>query len=92
LPLTAVLTWYCYDYLTPDWTLCEHGISISRYLGALAFQVPVTLFSFLYIDAGFRGASKWLIVVAALAIALVVGGICGYVTAQEQIELLSSER
>jgi hypothetical protein len=103
LPLTAVLTWYCYDYLTPsdvglginagpDWTPYRHGISIARYMGALAFQTPLTLFSFLYIDVSFRGASKWLILVAALAIALVVGGMYGYVTAQEQIDLLSSGR
>ncbi len=101
LPLTAVLTWYCYDYLTPsdfnlginagpDWTPYQHGISISRYMGALAFQAPITLFSFLFIDAGFRGASKWLILVAALVIAIVVGSMYGYVTAQGQIELLSS--
>jgi hypothetical protein len=101
LPLTAVLTWYCYDYLTPsdvglginagpDWTPYQHGISISRYLGALAFQAPVTLFSFLYIDAGFRGASKWPILIASLVLALASGGIWDYVTAQQQIELLSS--
>ncbi len=101
LPLTAVLTWYCYDYLTPsdfnlginagpDWTPYQHGISISRYMGALAFQAPITLFTFLFIDAGFRGASKWLILVAALVIAIVVGSMYGYVTAQGQIELLSS--
>jgi len=44
----------------------------------------------LFIDAGFRGASKWLILVAALMIAIVVGSMYGYVTAQGQIELLSS--
>jgi hypothetical protein len=68
LPVTAVLTWYCYDYLTPDfnlginadpdWTPYQHGISIAHYQGALLFQAPVTLFSFLYLDAGFRGASS----------------------------------
>jgi hypothetical protein len=103
LPLAAVLTWYCYDYLTPsdfnlginagpDWTPYQHGISISRYLGALTFQAPVTLFGLMYVDAGFRGASRWLILTAALTIAIVVGGLFGYVTAQEQIALLSSGR
>lgn len=103
LPLAAVLTWYCYDYLTPsdvglgvnagpDWTPYQHGISIARYMGALAFQAPVTLFSFLYIDAGFRGASKWPVLIAALVTTIAIGGIWGYVTAQQQIELLSSGR
>jgi hypothetical protein len=103
LPLTAILTWYCYDYLTPsdvnlginagpDWTPYQHGISISRYMGAFSFQAPITLFSFLYIDAGFRGASKWPVLIAALAITIGIGGIWGYVTAQEQIELMSSGR
>src|ERR1700753_2910611 len=40
LPATAILTWYCYDYLTPSNLCCagncmepyEHGISVSRYL------------------------------------------------------------
>jgi hypothetical protein len=101
LPIVAVLTWYCYDYLTPsdvglginagpDWTPYRHGISIARYMRALAFQVPVTLFSFLYIDTGFRGTSKWPVLTAALVIVIVAGGVWGYVTAQQQIEILSA--
>lgn len=101
LPLTAVLTWYCYDYLTPsdvglgisagpDWTPYQHGISIARYARALAFQGPITLFSFLYFDAGFRGASKWPVLIAALVLTIAGGVIWGHVTAQQQIELLSS--
>jgi hypothetical protein len=103
LPLTAVLTWYCYDYLTPsdfnlgintgpDWTPYQHGISIARYMNTLVFQTPVTLFSFLYFDASVRGASKWPILIATLVITIAIGGIWGYVTAQQQIELLSSGR
>jgi hypothetical protein len=92
LPLTAVLTWYGYDYLTPSWAPYQHGISVSRYLGALAFQAPVTLFSFLYINAGFRAASKWPIVIAALVLTFAGGGVWGYVTAQQQIALQSSGR
>jgi hypothetical protein len=74
----------------PDWTPYQHNISISRYLGGLAFQTPITLFSFLYIDTSFRGASKWPVLIAALVITIMIGGIWGYVTAQQQIELLSS--
>lgn len=81
LPLTAVLTWYCYDYLTPsdlvlginagpDWRPYQHGISMARYMGALAFQTPVTLFGFLYIDAGFRGTSRWPLLIAASVITI----------------------
>ena len=77
LPLTAVLTWYCYDYLTPSdlvlgindrtsWIPTPHGISVARYLGAFAFQFPVTLFSFLYLDAGFRGVSRRPLLIASL--------------------------
>jgi hypothetical protein len=103
LPLTAALTWYCYDYLTPsdvglgidagpDWMPYRHGISISRYMTALAFQAPVTLFSLLYIDAGFRTASKWPLLIVALVITIAGGVVWGYATAQQQIELLSSGR
>jgi hypothetical protein len=103
LPLTVVLTWYCYDYLTPsdlilgistgpDWRPFQHGISFTRYIGALAFQTPVTLFGFLYVDAGFRGASRWPLLVAAALLTVAIACIWGYVTAQQQIELLTSRQ
>jgi hypothetical protein len=91
LPLTAVLTWYCYEYLTPtgtDWIPYEHGLSISRYIKTLAIQALVTLFSFLYFEAGFRGGSKKPVLAAALAIAIVVGAIWGYMKAQDQFQFL----
>ena len=95
LPLTAVLTWYCYDYLTPsdinlgintgpEWMPYQHGISIARYLGALMFQAPVTLFSFLYVEADFRGAYKSPILIAALVVTIAGAGIWGYGVAQHQ--------
>ncbi len=95
LPLAAVLTWYCYDYLTPS-NVCipgcmesyEHGISVARYVTALAIQAPITLFSFLYFNASSRSQSKRPIVLVALAIALVVGGIRGYLMAREQLQFL----
>jgi hypothetical protein len=86
LPLTAVLTWYCYDYLTPS-NLCfagncmeayEHGLSIWRYMTALAIQTPVTLFSFLYCNTDLCGRSKKPVLLATLAIAIAIGGIYGY--------------
>jgi hypothetical protein len=94
LPVTAVLTWYCYDYLPPS-NLClsfgscaeayEHGLSTSRYLTALAVQAPLTLFSFLYFDAALCGQSKIPVLLGALAITLVVGGLRGYLLARGQI-------
>ena len=95
LPLTAVLTWYCYDYLTPsDFAPgyigppsppYQHGISIARYAAALGVQAPVALFSFLYLDAEFRRVSRWPLLMATLILTIASGGIWGYVTAQELI-------
>jgi hypothetical protein len=99
LPLTAILTWYCYDYLTPtdfnlginvgpDWTPFEHGLSVLRFLLSLAAQAPVTLFNFLYLNARLRGTSKISILVASLAIAITFGLINGYSKAQNQLQFL----
>lgn len=94
LPVTAMLTWYCYDYLTPHaclWNCVdeyEHGLSASRYLTALAVQVPITFFSFLYFDAGLRGHSKLPILLGGLATALLAGGIRGYLMALVQFQYL----
>jgi len=96
LPLTAVLTWYCYDYLTPsDIKLAisggrhllphQHGLTTSRHITTLAIQAPITLFSFLYFETGIRGPSKKPILIAALAAAIVVGAIQGFATAQMQL-------
>lgn len=102
LPLTAVLTWYCYDYLTPsDFAPgyigppsppYQHGISIARYAAALGVQAPVALFSFLYLDVEFRRVSRWPLLMATLILTIASGGIWGYVTAQELIEIGSSAR
>jgi hypothetical protein len=96
LPVTAVLTWYCYDYLTPS-NLCfagncmepyEHGLSVSRYMTAVVIQTPIALFSFLYFDAGLCGRSKKPILLATLAVTLVAGGIRGYLMARAQFQFL----
>ncbi|MBU6456611.1 MAG: hypothetical protein KGQ48_03610 [Bradyrhizobium sp.] len=97
LPFTAVLTWYCDDYLTPsnvqlipgpDWQPYQHGISMARYLKAMGFQAIVTLFGLLYFDAGHRGRSRKPVVIIALFVALTVGGIWGYVLARHQFQFL----
>src|ERR1700743_1624802 len=39
LPVTAALTWYCYDYLTLTITDgYKHGISLARYLRSMGYQ------------------------------------------------------
>jgi hypothetical protein len=95
LPLAAVLTWYCYDYLTPsdfalssDSTSYEHGISSSRYLMTLAYQAPISLFAFLYFEAGFRGFSRKPVIIAAAAVAIIIGVICGHGVAENQYQFL----
>jgi hypothetical protein len=97
LPFTAILTWYCYDYLTPsnitgpgtdpDWTPYEHGLTTRRYLMSLAIQAPITLFSFLYLDVGSR-RGKGTILLGALALAVVIGGIWGHMRAEDQFRFL----
>ena len=99
LPFTAVLTWYCYDYLSPsdfnlginvgpDWTPYEHGISSSRYLTTMAFQAPVTLFSILYFEAGLRAGSSKLLVIVAMAVAIALGAVWGHDVAEHQYQFL----
>jgi hypothetical protein len=85
LPITAVLTWYCYDYLTPDdfhfgakfgpgSEPYQNGISVARYLAALAVQTPLTLFAFLCFEADRHHRSKAPIVIAALVVAIAIDG------------------
>jgi hypothetical protein len=85
LPITAVLTWYCYDYLTPDdfhfgakfgpgSEPYQNGISVARYLAALAVQTPLTLFAFLYFEADRHHRSRTSIIIAALVLAIAIGG------------------
>ncbi|KQS96359.1 MULTISPECIES: hypothetical protein [unclassified Rhizobium] len=83
LPFTAVVTWYCYDYLTPsnmnlginegaDWVPYEHGLTLSRYAAALACQAPVTLFNIGYLEARTRKAPKRCLVLMVLGLAVVI--------------------
>jgi hypothetical protein len=99
LPLTAILTWYCYDFLTPtdfnlgvnagsDWQPFEHGLSLSRYMKTLSYQSPVTLFSVLYFEAGLRGRSRKPLLLAALAAAIITGVVWGYGMARAQYQFL----
>jgi hypothetical protein len=96
--VSAILTWYCYDYLTPsdfnlaitagpDWAPYQHGISTSRYSDALSFQAPATLFSFAFLEAKFRGRSVKPVLFAVVAIAVAVSVVWGYGMTRDQIEI-----
>jgi hypothetical protein len=98
-PLTAVLAWYCYDYLTPtdvnlginvgpDWTPYQHGLTIQRYLAILAVQAAISLFSLWYCDATLRRASKKPVILTALVLVLALGAIFGHVMATTQYQFL----
>jgi hypothetical protein len=99
LPFTAILAWYCYDYLTPtdlnlginagaDWVPYQHGLTLRRYLATLIIQTPISLFSLWYCDATIRNASKKWVVRAALALAGVAGVMWGYGMARTQYQFL----
>ena len=99
LPFAAIVTWYCYDYLTPsnfnlginlpaDWTPYQHGLSLPRYLRALGVQAPITLFSLLYCKAAIDQRSRTPLVAASLALAIIAGGILGYRSAELQFQFL----
>lgn len=99
LPITAAMTWYCYDYLTPsdvglainegpDWKPYQHGLTLARYAAALAFQVPATLFSVAYAAAGATRPSRKTVILLAFAAAVIAGGIMGHRTAEGQYQFL----
>jgi hypothetical protein len=99
LPLTAVLTWYCYDYLTPsdfnlginegaDWKPYEHGLTLSRFAAVLTTQTLVTLFNFCYVRTHVRQLPKKIVILPVLGLALVLGCVLGYRAALNQYQFL----
>lgn len=99
LPITSLITWYCYDYLTSsdfnlginvgaDWTPYEHGLTLRRYLMALAIQAPVTMFTLLHCDGATRHRSNRRIILSAFAIAICVGGLLGHRMAENQFQFI----
>ena len=93
VPLTAVLTWYCYDYFLPeislgiydgpDWVPYQHGLTPSRYAKALAVQTPLSLFNILYFDSVGRSRYRKIVLLIALAAVVVVGAAQGWPSASE---------
>ncbi|ODP32708.1 hypothetical protein [Pandoraea sp. ISTKB] len=99
IPLISIVTWYCYDYLTPtnfniginegaDWVPYRNGITLKRYLLALACQGVVTAFSILYFDAGVRNRSKKPVLLGILVLAIIVGATLGHREAIAQYQFI----
>lgn len=99
IPLISVLTWYCWEYLTPtdfnlginegpDWKPYQHGITIQRYLSALAFQTPVSLYSIIYCEPDLIKVSRGAVMTVGLALAVPIGIWCGHRLAMEQYGFL----
>jgi len=92
VPLVAVLSWYCYDYLTPsgglgincgpEWRPYEHGITMDRYLIMLGIQSFVTLLSISRLTMeNKRLVTKIYLLLVWLGCASIIGFIHGFMTA-----------
>lgn len=89
-PLLAILSWYCYDYLTPsdfnlgintgaDWMPYQHGLNFQRFLVMLGLQSCVSIFSLLLLrfeNTGHNQAKKRFLL-AAIIFACIVGVVIG---------------
>ena len=91
LPLLSVVTWYCYDYLTPsdlnlaintdgDWVPYQHGLNGARYWRTLLAQSAVTLFTLarLLMEQHDRQRMKTLLMSATLFAAACYGAVNAY--------------
>jgi hypothetical protein len=99
LPVAAAITWYSYDYLTPsdfnlainegpDWQPYQHGITVTRYLGAIAAQLPISVFSAIHVSTVDYPFYRRALVVSSLTLAVVGGATWGYRLAAADIQLL----
>ena len=99
LPLTTLVTWYCYDYLTPsemnfgfnapeDWTPYKHGLTGARYLKSFVAQLLITIFNVLYWISIYKKNIRKPLLFTTLIIAILVGSVWGYVMAINQYKFL----
>ncbi|MGI3902851.1 MAG: hypothetical protein ACRYGP_25550 [Janthinobacterium lividum] len=99
IPFIAVLTWYCWEYLTPtdfnlsinegpDWVPYQHGITLKRYLSSLAFQIPISLYSIIYCEPDIIKTSRRTVVVFGLVSAIIIGVYYGHLIAGGQYGFL----
>jgi len=98
IPLAAVVSWYCYDYLPlidfihdgDGSQTYQHGITTVRYFIMLAIQVPVSviaLLRFYLLDIGRADLHKKITLV--LMVSCIVGGVIwGYFKAMDQYKFL----
>jgi len=89
VPLVVVLSWYCYDYLTPsnvnlgincgpEWRPYQHGITMARYSIMLVIQSFVTMISLLrLIIRNKRLVTRIYILLVCLGCASIIGFIHG---------------
>lgn len=100
VPLLSIVTWYCYDYLTPtdfnlginegaDWQPYQHGMSFSRYLAAFIGQATVTIFTLLYFESTLRGRSRKTVILVGLLLASVIGVFLGVRQAISQYQFIN---
>ncbi len=91
LPLVSVLTWYCFDYLTPsdfnlginegaEWVSFKHGLTSQRYLLTLLTQSCVTAFSLsrLVLEMHDRNKLNKYVLTVAIICAACFGSVSGY--------------
>ncbi len=101
VPLISIVTWYCYDYLTPTdfnlginegayWQPYQHGMNSSRYLAAFVGQASVTIFSLLYFESTLRGRSRKTVILVGLLLATVIGVFLGVRQAISQYQFIDS--
>ncbi|MGV2292374.1 hypothetical protein AAHK20_26955 [Trinickia sp. YCB016] len=99
VPLISIVTWYCYDYLTPtnfnlginegaDWVPYQHGINLKRYLATLAGQGFVTIFTLLYFEAAVHHRSRKAVILSVLFLAIIAGVLSGYREAITQYQFI----
>ena len=85
IPISAVVSWYCYDYLVPnnpgfifdapEDELFHHGLTVSRYLTILGIQAAISIFSvtrFIFAEKYTRSV-KALFFLALITVAVLYG-------------------
>ena len=101
-PLMAILSWYCYDYLTPsdfnlginegaNWVPYQHGLTIQRYLVMLGLQSYVTIFSIvrLKFEICDQNLAKKKFLIAAIVVASTIGVAAGIFKTQPNLSAQS---
>lgn len=97
LPLTTVIAWYSYHYLTPSNMsfmaahLYQHGLTLKRYAAMFAIQTPITLFCICYHHAVLRRTRKAWFVLVVLSAVIGAGGIRGYEMANAQTHFFKTK-